>query len=68
MGSTFHYDGTNVTQIKEEDITVYGAEVESSKDNRNLTDRSENQLLTSHDIKILKSSGSTGNVCVLCLL
>ena len=64
MGSTFFYDGTNVVQVKEEEITIEGVDTMSSKDNRNLMDCSENQWLTSDDIKSLKSAGSTGNVCL----
>uniref|UniRef100_A0A0X3PVF4 tRNA (adenine(58)-N(1))-methyltransferase non-catalytic subunit TRM6 n=2 Tax=Schistocephalus solidus TaxID=70667 RepID=A0A0X3PVF4_SCHSO len=35
--------------------------MESSKDNRNLHDRSENQYLSAEEIRMLKSSGATGN-------
>ncbi|EUB56579.1 tRNA (adenine-N(1)-)-methyltransferase non-catalytic subunit TRM6 [Echinococcus granulosus] len=64
MGSTFYFDGTSVTQVKADEITLETVDVESSKDNRHLLDRSENQLLTADDIQSLKSTGSTGNAII----
>ncbi|VDN98510.1 unnamed protein product [Rodentolepis nana] len=66
MGSTFLYDGTTVTQVKEEEITVNlePYELESSRDNRNLLDRSDNQILTAEDIQSLRSTGFKGDVGV----
>lgn len=67
MGATFFFDGTNVTQVKEEELNVEGLdEVESSKDNRHIFDRSDNQILTAEDVQSLKSSGSSGNVRISC--
>ena len=62
MGSTFYFDGTAVAQVKEDEIAVKSVDSESSKDNRNLLDRSDNQLLTAEEIRSLKSAGSSGNV------
>ncbi|VDK37048.1 unnamed protein product [Taenia asiatica] len=64
MGSTFYFDGTTVTQVKADEIALEPVDVESSKDNRHLLDRSENQLLTAEDIQSLKSTGSTGNAII----
>ncbi|VDD75251.1 unnamed protein product [Mesocestoides corti] len=64
LGATFYFDGTKVTQVECDDIALEGIETQSSKDNRHLLDRSENQLLTADDIKDLKSAGSTGNVII----
>lgn len=65
MGSTFYFDGTTVTQVKADEIALEPVDVESSKDNRHLLDRSENQLLTAEEIQSLKSTGFSGNVCSL---
>ncbi|KAL5965818.1 tRNA adenine 58 N 1 methyltransferase non-catalytic subunit TRM6 [Taenia solium] len=64
MGSTFYFDGTTVTQVKADEVALEPVDVESSKDNRHLLDRSENQLLTAEDIQSLKSTGSTGNAII----
>ena len=64
MGSTFYFDGSAVTQVKEDEITIEGVDTESSRDNRNLLDRSDNQLLTAEEIRNLKSTGFSGNVCL----
>ncbi|KAM7533608.1 hypothetical protein Aperf_G00000127382 [Anoplocephala perfoliata] len=65
MGATFFFDGTNVTQVKEEELNVEGLdELESSKDNRHIHDRSDNQILTAEDVKSLKSTGSSGNAII----
>ncbi|VDL62017.1 unnamed protein product [Hymenolepis diminuta] len=63
MGSTLLFDGTTVTQVKEEEINVDLEldELESSRDNRNLLDRSGNQELTAEDIQSLKSTGLKGD-------
>ncbi|VUZ50041.1 unnamed protein product [Hymenolepis diminuta] len=63
MGSTLLFDGTTVTQVKEEEINVDLEldELESSRDNRNLLDRSDNQELTAEDIQSLKSTGLKGD-------
>ncbi|VDM16478.1 unnamed protein product [Hydatigera taeniaeformis] len=64
MGSTFYFDGTRVAQVKADEIALEPVDVEFSKDNRHLLDRSENQLLTAEDIQSLKSTGSTGNAII----
>nr|CDS27117.1 tRNA (adenine N(1)) methyltransferase [Hymenolepis microstoma] len=66
MGSTLLFDGTAVTQVKEEEINVNSEiyELESSRDNRNLFDRSDNQTLTAEDIQCLKSTGFKGNAII----
>ncbi len=62
IGATFFFDGNNVTLLESNDIALEGVEAESSKDNRHLLDRSDNQCLTPEEIQSLKSTGSTGNV------
>lgn len=66
MGSTLLFDGTTVSQVKEEEVNVDLEldELESFRDNRNILDRSDNQELTAEDIQSLKSAGLKGNVSI----
>nr|VZI49578.1 unnamed protein product [Spirometra erinaceieuropaei] len=65
IGTTFLFDGVTAKPLRStassEDLKIEDLNTESSRDNRNLHDRSENQYLSAEEIRSLKSSGATGN-------
>ncbi|VDN10459.1 unnamed protein product [Dibothriocephalus latus] len=64
IGTTFLFDGVTAKPLlspASEDLKIEDLNTDSSKDNRNLHDRSENQYLSAEEIRVLKSSGATGN-------